>query len=377
MFNYWIHWFLLRNPVITKLLQIIFSQQDSTCLYDVGSNAFSTIEDEIMENVIQKTFESENIPFECSLLHPIACGSIGRVYRLNNYCIKVQIPNIRERIETNVFYIVPLLIVIDFITMYKYHLRKRCATFMSSIETQYDFLEEVRQNKIYSSELQRFGFENICVPEIYFYNENCIVMEYIEGKCVASETKLSDKISHSLLLLHMANMVLFKYMHIDLHGGNILIDKNGRVCVIDFGMTSKHIGYLRSINLVLFLRAFLTKDFKKVSRIALKTFFFIDKELKKNALGCTNILQELEYELCRTYHINYNSSSKHQLIKCQQTMDYVCTHSNPMLYGDTTMSKVSTCLIHLVSTFEKSSNLTPESLKECIIRIQKLYDSTF
>ncbi len=371
-----LHWFLLRNPVITKILQILFSQQDSVCLYNVGSNAFSTIEDEIMEDVIQKTFESENISFDRFSLQPIACGSIGRVYRLGKYCIKVQIPNIRKRIETNIYYIIPILRIIDFFTMYRYHLRKRCETFMSSIETQYDFLEEVRQNKIYSSELQRYRVENVYVPEIYFYNENCIVMEYLDAKCVASEITLSEKVSNSLLSLHISNMILFKYMHIDLHGGNILIDDKERLYVIDFGMMQKHIGYLRSINLLLFLRSIIKKDFQKTSKIALKSFFYSDKECTKDALGCTDILRELEYELCRVYHENFHKSTKEQLLKCQEIVDYVCSQRNN-LWGDDTMSRVSTCLIHLVSTSEKSNFITEEVLKKYIVKIQKSHDTTF
>ena len=369
--DYFFHWFLLRNPVLVKILQVVFSQNDSVFLYDVGNNAFSPLEEQQMEDVIQKSFLENKQNFVSKKLQILACGSIGRVYRYENMCIKVQIPHIKTRIQQNVRIVLPLLKIADFLTTYRFHLGKRCFSLMESIEQQYDFEKEVFMNRAYADNLRRFDIQDVHVPEIYWSNPHCICMEYIDGECVAKTTNVSPEI----VKLHLANFILFDYIHLDLHGGNIIV-KDKQFYVIDFGMMQKHIGYVRSLNAILFLRAFLKNDFELVAKIALKTFFFSDKQCTRHALHRTDLLKEIEFHLSRQFHLNFNKGYTTQLMKCQQALDEICTNCKPPLYGDTQMSYIGTCVVHLVRSYEKSK-CSYDYLKSVFKELQRKHDQQF
>jgi len=92
-----------------------------------------------------------------------------------------------------------------------------------------------------------FPNENIKFPKVYkqYSNKYCLVMNYIEGFSLNDSQKLnkynidSKKIVNKLIKFYTKQILDHGMYHADPHPGNIIINKNGDITLIDFGMIQK------------------------------------------------------------------------------------------------------------------------------------------
>lgn len=89
--------------------------------------------------------------------------------------------------------------------------------------------------------------QQIKVPKVYdsYTTHRLIVMEYIEGaritdKKLLSEWKIDRSIvAGSLLGAYMQQLLVYGFIHLDPHPGNLLILPGNRICFLDFGMVDE------------------------------------------------------------------------------------------------------------------------------------------
>jgi predicted unusual protein kinase regulating ubiquinone biosynthesis (AarF/ABC1/UbiB family) len=357
----WKQLILKHCPVLTKILQVYASQnKDATFLSDVSGNSFTKNEIDEMENAIVKTvFDWCGETIDRDELEVIGCGSIGRVYRYDSVVFKVKIPGIVEKIHTNYSWLRPIFQVVDFLTNSEYHLIKRGTTFMENICKQYDFISEATNLQLYQENLLKYNFktEEICTPILIpaLCNNDVICMEYIEGTEMYKIDDLDIDTVDTFMRFIFANNLLFEQMHVDLHGGNILL-RDSQIVVIDFGMTQKNLEKKYVIIFLNIVDAMLHKDVEKLATNFARVFF-IDEENTKDVLTHSKeYYDDLYFNIIHAYHIRGNefmSASEFAQMQYESIDKWTLTHN---VYSTSSLSGLETSTIHMLKFIEKQKD---------------------
>lgn len=354
--------FLKHCPVLTKILQVYASQnKHATFLSNVSGNSFTKNEIDQMENAIVKTVHNWcGETLDRNELEVIGCGSIGRVYRYDSVVFKVKIPGIVEKIHTNYLWLRPIFQIIDMLTNSEYHLIKRGTTFMENICKQYDFISEASNLEKFQENLSKynFKFEDICTPTLIpeLCNDDVICMEYIEGTEMYKVDDLSFETVDTFMRFLIANNLLFEQMHVDLHGGNVLLRDKQQIVVIDFGMTQSR---LEKKYIMIFLNIVDAMLHKDVDRLAINfaRTFFIDPENTKDVFTHSKeCYDDLYFNIIHAYHIYGNetmTSSEFAHLQYRAIDKWTLTNH---IYSTNSLSALETVTIHMLKFIEKQSD---------------------
>ena len=180
---------------------------------------------------------------------PIASASIGEVYKATlkdgtPVAVKIQRPDI-ERILSVDFRAMRIVIwllkrftpfskQIDFNLLYK--------EMVDTIGAELNFLQELKNGRSFSA---RFAtMSGIRFPVYYdeFSTRRVLVMEWIEGSRITDLAFLDKnninrrELSERLFRLFLEQVLDGGQFHADPHGGNILVQEDGTLFLIDFGM---------------------------------------------------------------------------------------------------------------------------------------------
>ncbi len=317
MYQYFLAWCFRQLPLITKLIQIVLNASSKeTFLYrnfsfllnNVGGNTFTPKEEHEMLNVIQVYFPEIKNTNELEI---IGCGTIGRVYRYQDYAIKVKIPGIVELVQWNLKVACWISTVIDFCTGNQYHINRQLLSIGSSIERQYNFLQESETMQTYSDDLRKNTFENVHVPKIHYYNNDMIIMDYIHGKTLTNvnidlhESGYQDIITR----LFVYNLLVFRNIHLDLHQGNVILGDDKNIYVIDFGLSTEKMSPRQSVLFFRILECFLQEDPIGLAR-NLARELYVNPQCTKNVLSVPKLLSDLEYYVVKSYHTTFHYQLK-------------------------------------------------------------------
>ncbi|MCM3617700.1 AarF/ABC1/UbiB kinase family protein [Sutcliffiella horikoshii] len=183
----------------------------------------------------------------------IASASIGEVYKgiLKDgrpVAIKVQRPNIQSIIKTD-FRTLSMIIWFahHFIPMPKgfINLKVLFKELKEVIERELDFSQE-KNNLLFFQE--RFKDEDgVKIPNVY--SEMCtskvLVMEWVDGIKLTDEERVSQlKVKQGELAERLLEVFLPQWLepgmfHADPHSGNVLVSKEGKIVLLDFGMVGE------------------------------------------------------------------------------------------------------------------------------------------
>ena len=229
---------LIPPPLIDELSKL----QD-----DVAPVAMSEI-NEVIEQSTGKPLQETFAVFDVA---PIAAASISQVHRGvlaadgRIVSIKVQRPGIRAKMRTD----------LDILAILAEQLHERVEELQSfdlpnlvhlirkTLLRELDFRKEARHMKIARTHAGEDA--DVYIPEVYeaYCSEHLLVMEFIQG------TKLKDFSSASIadpellarqgLVAAIDQILKHGFFHADPNPGNILITPEGRMCLIDWGMTGR------------------------------------------------------------------------------------------------------------------------------------------
>lgn len=183
---------------------------------------------------------------------PLAAASIAQVYRaqLNSgdeVVVKVRRPGIRDQVETD-------LDILKFLAkraenhssvLEEVRFVDMVSEFEKWIKEEMDLEKEGRNAEIIQGNME--GQEKVKIPDVYsdFTTKKVLVMEYVEGvKCTDSEKleeldiDISD-ITRNGIKMGLNQVIRDGFFHADPHPSNFFIDEDGKIILIDFGMTGK------------------------------------------------------------------------------------------------------------------------------------------
>lgn len=181
-------------------------------------------------------------------MEPVAAASVAQVYRAmlddkHELALKVQRPAAAHQIERDLAVLrFGAGVVSAFPSLKLMSLPGAVEKFGTALSEQLDFTREADNNLTFAKNFE--GVEGISVPKLYpdFCTRRVLAMEFIHGargdqpEQVGGDRKLLAQRGADAIL---RMVFLHGFVHADMHPGNVILTNDGRVVLIDLGMTAK------------------------------------------------------------------------------------------------------------------------------------------
>lgn len=218
---------------------------------------------------------------------PIASASIGQVYKARlrsgeQVAVKVQHTNIRELAKEDLKIVQRLIRRVAFFFKIQ-GLDHIYSQVKQMIEDELDYRKEANSMQIIGKNLSRTA--GIIVPKVYteYSSDKVLVSSFEEGVKITNTQQLKEwgidpKVISERLILTYCKMVLEDgFYHADPHPGNILVNENGDIILLDFGATAHMDDNMRR-ELPILIQAIIRKDHGQILRSLQKIGFIGDTE---------------------------------------------------------------------------------------------------
>ncbi|MDD2372347.1 MAG: AarF/ABC1/UbiB kinase family protein [Syntrophomonadaceae bacterium] len=248
---------------------------------------------EVIETEFARPIERVFAQFDCDAL---ASASLGQVHRGHlsdgsTVAIKVQRPGIDELVAVDlraIYQVIKLIKiftnwgqVIDFDAIF--------VEFKETLQAELDYIQEGHNAETIAKNSQ--DDPDIIIPGIYwdFTTRRVLTMEYLEGIKVTDHKLLLQSginrqaIAAKLLQTYVKQMLIDGFYHADPHPGNLFVTPEGKLIMVDFGMTGSIPPHLRQ-TLVEMVFALVNRDYAQVTEY-LKELGFIRYDYDNQALN--------------------------------------------------------------------------------------------
>lgn len=221
----------------------------------------------------------------------IASGSIGSVYKLDNYAIKIQHPWVSQEFEI----FVGIFQWIKWILAYFFKKSIHIDELYEMLEGQFDFRREAQNISLYQ-ELYSNESQYITIPKVYHAEKTILIMEYINSRYVTKS--YLDRIERFVLLKCwvLDQIILKQVLHGDLHQGNWIFTEKG-IAIFDFG----YIFHIQTFSNELYSQM-LSNDPVSISK-ALISLFEIDTCHQTQIIQWIQEFKETQENTCHNYSL--------------------------------------------------------------------------
>lgn len=243
------------GPTFIKLAQVLSARAD--VLPRLYITELSTLQDRVPPNptaeikaMIEQALHApvETI-FDDFDHQPLAAASLGQVHRARYHgdevVVKVLRPRVPRLIHTDLAIIHGVLNLLNTFISYSPFLRSLTTAlneFHRVILEEIDFQREARNLQIFRRNLAHEEF--VLIPRLYpqLTATEVIVMEYLEGVKINNIAELERMgvdiplVIQRLARLYIRQVMIDGFLHADPHPGNILINRQSRIIILDFGM---------------------------------------------------------------------------------------------------------------------------------------------
>jgi predicted unusual protein kinase regulating ubiquinone biosynthesis (AarF/ABC1/UbiB family) len=243
------------GPTFIKLAQVFAARAD--ILPEPYLSAIATLTDQVpplppgvAERVVREELGRDvGQVFGRFEPEPLAAASLGQVHRASyagrEVVVKVLRPGVEELVGEDLDVSFRILFLLNL--LFPNH-RTRAITaivseFSKRIRDELDFREEAR-----NAAMLRRNFQNeprVIVPEVVteLVTRRVLVLEYVEGtridrlheRLAAGELDL-QRLVETVVDAYIKMMLEDGVFHADPHAGNLLVDPQGRLVLLDFGM---------------------------------------------------------------------------------------------------------------------------------------------
>ncbi|MFT5902520.1 MAG: ubiquinone biosynthesis protein, partial [Bacteroidia bacterium] len=243
------------GPTFIKLAQVLSNRPDMlpapliTELEKLQDNVPAVPFDQIKATIELETGRKLEDVFQTFNEKPLATASIGQVHkaRLNNgkeVVVKIQRPGVKDMVYRD------LAILTDGVNRADRYLKKEgilnamdmVRSFERSMHKELDYRTEARNlerfRKLYKS------YTNFIIPAAFrdYSTEKLMVMEFVSGCKISDVAQIRawglnpEKVAENGMNIYLTQIFEFGIFHADPHPGNVLVRKDGVICLLDFGM---------------------------------------------------------------------------------------------------------------------------------------------
>ncbi|HET7615849.1 MAG TPA: AarF/UbiB family protein, partial [Bacillales bacterium] len=236
---------------------------------------------------------------------PVASASIGEVYRARLHegtevAVKIQ----RREIETIMRIDFKAVRIVTWMMKHltpigrKINLDGLFRELVKVTNAELDFRKELENGQFFREAYE--GDPEIYIPEFYkdYSSTKVLVMEWVNGVRVSNRTFLqkhhldSETLANTVIDCFLKQFLEFGKFHADPHPGNLLVQKDGTLVLIDFGMVSSihrsDIGSMISL-----VQGLLFEDFGKVFTALEELGFLLPSANQKDMEHAIRSLLEL------------------------------------------------------------------------------------
>jgi ubiquinone biosynthesis protein len=183
---------------------------------------------------------------------PIAAASIGQAYRARllggeEVVVKVQRPGVAEAVQRDVRVLQQLAGTVEARTIWgaEYHVADFAAEFCDRLVEELDFRIEARNTIEIAANLAPMA--DVAIPKVHqeLSSARVLILEWLDGVSARQVRHIDElgldreQIAGALLRCSVQQMLLDGVFHADPHPGNVMVLKDGRVGLIDFGAVSR------------------------------------------------------------------------------------------------------------------------------------------
>ena len=273
------------GPTYIKLGQVLSMRPDR--LPSEYIEALQALQDntpalpfEDIKRVVEEGFgKSIEVLFESFDTNPLGTASIAQTH-LATTCdgrqvvVKVQRPGIEKvmRSDLDLLYLGARILEATIEEMELYSPSEVVLEFEKALVQELNFSFEL-SNLVTARQLVD-PERHLVVPEPYrdLSCRTVLTMEFFDGAPLRKLVPRSERAQHAVEeILHMGlkNVFVDGFFHGDPHGGNILINDEGTVCMIDWGQVG-HLNTTQREDLVTLVLAAITNDVDTLARILIK-----------------------------------------------------------------------------------------------------------
>ena len=243
------------GPTFIKLTQLFAGRRD--LIPSPYVEALSTLTDRvpavawqaIREEITRSYGATPDEVFDTIEAQPLAAASLGQVHRATvdgrEVVIKVLRPGVERQVEADLRVARRLLRALA-ARLQPPHVQGMLGVldeFERRVADEMDF----RREAAFAARIRHNfrGERSVRVPEVLdaFTRQRTMVMEFVEGTridrlddALTSGRLAPDRILRTVMELYIRMMLVDGLFHADPHPGNILVDAEGRVVLLDFGM---------------------------------------------------------------------------------------------------------------------------------------------
>ena len=244
--------FIASSPTLFPKEYVVEFQK---CLDSTEALEWNVIKS-VIEKELKKNNQSINSVFASIDKTPLASASIAQVHAAvlkngRSVVIKVQKPSIDESLKADLSFIYVASRVLEFFQpdFERTSLSAIAGDIRSSMLEELDFEKEAQNLEEFSVFLRDNELEDVATaPKVYreYTSKKVMVMERLDGVSMLDAEKISEITQSNpestiitALNVWTTSVMTMPWFHADVHAGNLLVLKDGRVGFIDFGIVGR------------------------------------------------------------------------------------------------------------------------------------------
>lgn len=179
---------------------------------------------------------------------PIAAASIGQAHRAKigekEVVVKIQHPEIDRLAHIDLTIIERIVKMVAFFMKIKgiEHLYQQVE---QMIEEELDYYQEAESMQIIKKNLKED--QGVYIPDVYkdYSSKRVLTIEYCEGVKISDVAQISawgidlGELAEKLVRVYCQMILMDGFYHADPHPGNVLVNQQGQIILIDFGAVSR------------------------------------------------------------------------------------------------------------------------------------------